>query len=251
MAKVLIKKWGAHINALRGKGLPLELIEILEGLEEQDRLVNNRVEEVRTEVILEGVPFGPGQLIGLQAPKATDFSWDNQGTSTVVYSAKSGILSADPLAANSFRVLRQGIPTGKFTIIAWLSAFQYEVSSQVTGLVLYYDATTKIRCIGMETQNTGTQFLIVLSAPAVTGGPITVDVQTLASSNWFSCGMFFRIQCDGTDITWSYSFEGDNWIQLYTNAMGADVPSYWGFFGYREVNDACRTCLLGYKVTIP
>ena len=36
MAIVLIKKWGAHINALRGKGLPLELIEILEGLEEHE-----------------------------------------------------------------------------------------------------------------------------------------------------------------------------------------------------------------------
>lgn len=159
---------------------------------------------------LDVAAFVPGES-GLTVPAFADFTWVNQGTATASDQANGGIfLLAAAASGDSLKCLVKAA-TPPFTVIAKFKPAILTVNFASFGLLLRESGTSKI-----------------LNFPL---GP-TVGVNYYTAATTFSAGLvaagalipgvfWQKIQHDGTNLKFSVSGDGVNWIQVWTEAKAA------------------------------
>jgi hypothetical protein len=168
--------------------------------------------------------FGP--LFPLQRPVAADFSWVNQGASTITAS-NNGLYLLGASAANpNLRVQVKAQPSKPYKIEARFSMGGRTTGTQFGGLCWRNSTSGALVTAGITNNNT----LVIgrYTSPTV----LSSNYLSIALSNFAVNGDFFlRLEDDSTNRIVSLSLDGENWLQAHsignTDFLSADQV---GFF---------------------
>jgi hypothetical protein len=168
--------------------------------------------------------FGP--LFPLQSPVAADFSWVNQGSSTLTEANNGLYLTAAPGASPNLRVQVKPQPAKPYKIDARFSMGGRTAGAQVGGLCWRASGSGALITVGITNNNT----LVIgrYSSPTV----LSSNYLAIALSNFAVNGDFFvRLEDDNTNRLVSLSLDGEHWLQAHsignTDFLTADQV---GFF---------------------
>lgn len=191
------------------------------------------------------VPYGP--LFKFTAPIDSQFSWANQGTTTLT-DYKHAITISDVSAGNTHQ-LRMRVKTAPATPYTIDAAFLYCLDTRQTypgvGLLWRDSATSKIVTFWVLNQGYPS-----ISFEKFTNATTYASSYMNAASYQRTFGpIFLRIKDDGTNFSIWISGDGANWIQMDSNRSRTDFlanPDQIGFF-IDPMNTAATMTLLHWK----
>lgn len=167
-------------------------------------------------------------------PPISAFTWGNQGTSTVTQTVVGGAMMMAPQNNSStvnMRLLSMTQPATPYKVIAKMFAFYGGGNSQTMGLYLY-DGTA-IEGVEILSQATGILVRVLrlsaLSAPGSNSQPYSYGGQYGANTAGM-CPVWFQVRNSGTTLFWDFSIDGDNFINVGSEAVGSFLtPTQVGF----------------------
>ena len=172
------------------------------------------------------VPWGP--LFPLTVPPTTGWSWVNQGSSTINV-AKGGIyMQQPPGAGNNVSLYMRSIPTAPYTITAALLPLLYDINYTGAGIALRDSASSKIIVFRLTYTDSLMQVQRYSDASTYVSTSISVNTQLGRHVLWL------RVENDSTDLKFSISADGQNWIEILSESNTAYLASAdeIGFFAY-------------------
>ena len=183
---------------------------------------------------------GGGSSLITPPPLVSSLTWMNQSTSTAV-DAANGIFLTQPFGATQFLAsLVQTAPGTPWTFTAGLYMALFTVNFQSCGIQV--NDGTKITSLCVQWNSSAVNLRIDDWTSS------TVFSINLATSPGFSTLPFpvwFRVADNGTNIIWSYSVDGVNFIQLFSRARTTfQTPTKFGIYANaqnasRDVNFTC------------
>ena len=144
---------------------------------------------------------------------ASDFSWVNQGTCTVIDDAGGGITIKVPPTSGGWRLQVMTAPSTPYTITAKFVAgpgFTWSASGSVMGLVLRESSTSKFMVNYYQTGDEAevSKYTNETTFNSVLAGVDRIDCD---SPYWWQ-----QIEDDGTDLKFRVGTDGTNWWELGT-----------------------------------
>jgi hypothetical protein len=179
-------------------------------------------------------------------PLAADFTWVNQGTSSVADKTARMVMTVPNVAGTNLRCLVKTAPGTPYTVTAAfaVAAIGSASASQVIGLLLRNSGSGLIRA-----------FYLVVDAGA---NYFTVNNWTNATS--FASGAFasntahpgayvwMRITDDGTNRKFLISGNGRDWTEIYTDARTAFVTAdQVGIIGYNNIAGTLKVPVVHFR----
>lgn len=155
---------------------------------------------------------GWGPVYPFTDPTQYSWSWVNQGGATVDASS-GGIVINAPIdsGADQIRARVKTVPSTPYTITAAVVPNIVNNGFAMSGIMIRDSVSGKIELFGLQTHQ-----LVVktYSGPAAwTGTPFGIN------NTWWHPIMWLRIADDGTtNRTFSLSFDGKGWVQVYQEA---------------------------------
>lgn len=165
------------------------------------------------------------------------WTWVNQGGASMVVNTGGSVYLTGPAGAGaSLRQLVQTAPATPYTITI---CFLAQLVGSISNAGLEFRESSSGKIITIE---------VAANSNAPSGNSILVTRWT--NSTTFSANQFnafalpgdpiwFRIHADGTNITFSVSVDGQNWLQVYSEAKNAfftTAPDQVGIFVDIETN---------------
>ena len=174
-------------------------------------------------------PWGP--IFPMTPPVNGDFSWVNQGGATVSAS-KGGIFLYGPKGSSTNHRCRvKTAPSTPYTITAAFLAGVATANYQEAGLLFRESSTGKM-----------VNFKIVYPI-GVAVAKVTNETTNLANLSyvglWNTQPLFWRIADNGTNLIFSWSYDGQNFIEFYSVSRTSHMaggPNQVGFFVNDESN---------------
>lgn len=174
-------------------------------------------------------PWGP--IFPMTPPVNGDFSWVNQGGASVSTTNGGIFLSAPASSSVSYRCRVKSAPSTPYTITAAFLAGIPNVNYQDAGLLF---------------RESGTGKMVHWKVNSALGAAVSRSTNaTTFSSNVFWVGifntqpLFWRIADNATNLIFSLSFDGQNFIDLYSESRTAHMaggPNQVGFFTNDQTN---------------
>ena len=159
----------------------------------------------------DGVYTSYGLLWKLTPPMLADFSWTNQGSSSVSDAHGGLYLTAAAGASPNLRVLHKAQPAKPYTITARFSLLSRTVGAQAGGLCWRDSAGGGL--VTAHITNNLTLVFARYSSPTV----LSANYQSVALSNYIVNGLFFlRLEDDNTSRIVSISVDGYNWMVVHS-----------------------------------
>jgi len=155
-------------------------------------------------------------------------TWLNQGSSVVSDSATGLSLDAPQSATTNLSGRYMAAPTAPYTITALLGATRNSAGASMAGIG-WYDGSAKLQVLSYESNSTSGSVLRVRQFASPTTAP---GVNFSSFSNWFSQPIWLRLRDDGTNVSFSFSQDGVNFLELLTFAKSA---GFLGASGYSNV----------------
>jgi len=155
------------------------------------------------------VPWGP--LFPMTAPIDGDFAWVNQGGASVSTTNGGVYLEAPISASKNFRIRVKTAPATPYTITTAFLPAQLGVLAQFTGLC--FRQTSDGKLMG---------FYIISTTTNVTLSVTSLDSPTVGNTNlrqieWPPRSLvWLRIADDGTNRKYSYSADGQHFVEVYS-----------------------------------
>lgn len=200
-----------------------------------------------------GLPYGN---VG-GPPDSTTFAWVNQGSSAVVQTAGSGhpIMITIPTDASlNWRGRSLAQPSTPYKLTVYIRSDELQnVSGAASTMGIYFYDSTKM--MGIEFLNLAGGGLLWCNQIRVEKmANVTTDTGTSATlpAGGGACspvsgggnafpqgygGFFLRIKNDGSTLTFSYGFDGDNFIDLYSESVGTFITPTKIMFGGLNLNN--------------
>ena len=156
-------------------------------------------------------------------------NWLNQGTAIVSDSAV-GIAMTVPARGTGTNVIGRfmAAPTPPYTITALIAATRNSNSVNQVGIG-WYDGSSKLHTVAYAINNGGVPYLFVAKFNSVTSFN-ALDVQS--NINAFAQPIWLQLKDDGTNVTFSFSQDGANFLQLFSVAKAS---GWLGASGYNDV----------------
>lgn len=150
-------------------------------------------------------------------PASGNFSWVNQGSATVVTSNGGIALRAPGTSGNQHRILKKAIPSAPYNVTSLIIPGLVGANYTWCGMVLRESGTGKLATFGVIYDYPGGGFIAVHSIPSET------DSSTVRSVSWTSplksiTGLFLKINDTGTQHVFSFSGDGQNFIELHSGS---------------------------------
>jgi len=156
-------------------------------------------------------------------------NWLNQGSSTVADSAV-GISINAPSSGTSPNISGRyvAVPTTPYTIKALIAATRN--SSNFSGVGIgWYDGTNKLHVVSYTTNNGGAARIEVNKWNSPTSWSANDFV---SQSNSFSQPIWLQIKDDGTNVSFAFSQDGSNFLQVHSVAKSS---GFLGGSGYSNL----------------
>jgi hypothetical protein len=156
-------------------------------------------------------------------------NWLNQGTSLVSDSAVGITIDAPSAGVNSNVVARyMPAPSPPYTITALIAATRNSNNFSGAGIG-WYDGSNKLHVMSL-TINNGAAARLEVEKWNTTTSFNNIDIAS--STNAFSQPIWFRIQDDGTNVSFAFSQDGASFLPLFSVAKAS---SWLGTSGYNNV----------------
>jgi hypothetical protein len=178
---------------------------------------------------------GGGSLFpATTVPLAADFTWVNQGTSSVADKAARMVMTVPNVAGTNLRCLMKTAPGTPYTVTAAFAVAQIGTASesQVIGLALRNSGSGLIRAFYLVSDVGNNYFTINnwTNATTYSGGAFASNTSHPGAYLWL------RITDDGTNRKFLISGNGRDWSEIYTDARTAFVTAdQVGIIGYNNV----------------
>lgn len=157
-------------------------------------------------------------------------TWLNQGTSTVTDSAVGVALEAPTSGAtHNVSARYKAAPSTPYTITALIAATRNSSNANGVGIG-WYDGTNKLHLLNYTLSTLVVSPIIQVSRYST---PTTFSAADFNSAtNVFSQPIWLRIADDGTNVSFAFSQDGYNFLQVFTTTKAA---GYLGATGYSNV----------------
>jgi hypothetical protein len=169
-------------------------------------------------------------------------NWLNQGSATVADSTV-GITMTVPPAGTGTHISGRFIaaPTAPYKITALIAATRNSGATNQVGIG-WYDGSSKLHVMAYALNNGGGPYLFVGKFNSATSFN-SFDLQS--NINGFAQPIWLQLQDDGTNISFSFSQDGANFLQLFSIAKSA---GWLGASGYNDIifwSDPANTQTIG------
>lgn len=183
-------------------------------------------------------------------PVDASFAWINQGGASVTTNANGGLFLRAPAGAGvNLRVRKKSAPVGNYTLTAAMIFSVFDIDTQIAGLCLRQSSDGKIVTFEVARDASATRHLIIGNFTNAT--TFSANVTSRLGLGWGGPGvLFLRIQDNGTNRLYSYSHDGYNFIQLYSETRTTFLTAdELGFFAYdANATYDCGVTLLSWDV---
>lgn len=156
-------------------------------------------------------------------------NWVNQGTAVLIDSAIGLSIDAPPSGNVARGVgLFKAAPTPPYTIRALIAATRN--SNSFSGVNLgWYDGTSKLHVLGYDTNGGGAAVFRLWRWNSPTS-PFAANFNS--ALNGFSQPIWLQLQDDGTNVSFGFSQDGANFLNLFSIAKSS---GFLGANGYRNL----------------
>jgi hypothetical protein len=178
-------------------------------------------------------PFGIFDTDGKTLLTASDFTWVNQGTSTVTDHNRTIILDVPPASGENCRILYRAAPSPSYTVIAAFDVCGILESGSYAsfGLMARQSTTGKFYACVYGGNNGVLPFQHAIykftNATTFSGSNLTNRAFTLVRPTRF----WMKMNDNNTNVTFSVSMDGVNWIQTGQEARGTFLSASGGVTG--------------------
>lgn len=172
--------------------------------------------------------FGP--IFRCNVPNVSDWTWNNQGSTTVTTNPSGSVTLYHPGASGTgynWSHLQKPLPSGNFT---WTTLIRSHMISAAAfgGISLRNDSTGAFITVGIGVNASSTTMLYVdkmTNNTTFSASYVTFSVGTMAYPlRWF------RIRDDGTNRITSISYDGEVWIQIHSvSRTDFTTPTHYAF----------------------
>lgn len=196
------------------------------------------------ELIARGIAgSGTGGGVGGISPNFTppvdaDYSWVNQGGASVDTSFGGIILIAPPNGpgTNSLRIRVKTIPSSPYTLTTYIQGLLLPTGTQGQqyGILMRKSSTGELVTFALfcDSATISGWAIQKWDSPTVFNSSYAGAVQRISASS-----LYFRIQDDGVDRTFSISVNGQTFTELLTHARTDFItPDQIGFFANEVTN---------------
>jgi hypothetical protein len=155
-------------------------------------------------------------------------NWLNQGSAVVTDSPVGVSINAPSSSVDNITGRYMAAPTPPYTITALIAATRNSSSFNSVGIG-WYDGTNKLHLLTYTTNNGGVPFFQVskYNSPTSFNG---VDLNS--ASNAFAQPVWLQISDNGTNVSFAFSQDGANFLQLFSVAKSS---GFLGAGGYNNV----------------
>lgn len=175
-----------------------------------------------------------GPIWPVRGVVAAEFSWVNQGSATDTVTGGVARLVC-PGQSQNIRARMKSFPSSDFTVTALVLPIMRTIADAEAGIIFREAGTDKWQAIRLAHDN-----IIYVSnwtaANAFAANQFT-GAAAASSFAWsFAWALWLRVRYDGTNVVYSYSFDGVHWVQALSEAKTArftTAPDQVGYF----VND--------------
>lgn len=190
---------------------------------------------------------GWGPIFPLTDPTLQAFAWVNQGDADVD-TTHGGIILKRPLSGGggeSLRIQKKAAPATPYTITALVIPLFGNTTNQGAGLCFRESGSGKVLGFCLHTRAINALNIFGWTDPVTYGGtnPLNASPAFLGSAVWL------RIADDGVNRIYSYSNDGVNFCDLYTEAratfLTADEVGF--FINPSNRGSECRLSLLSWE----
>jgi hypothetical protein len=150
-------------------------------------------------------------------------------------------------ASTNWRFLTKAVPSTPYIASFHSYATLYQNAGNPMSSGVYFSDGTKFEGIELYTLTSGgtPAFVIrVLKSNDVNGTGASVPASLSVAATTMPYGMtpsnaYLQLANDGTNLTWSWSLDGQVWTSLFAEAVGAFItPTTYGFGGINAANAA-------------
>lgn len=157
-------------------------------------------------------------------------TWLNQNGATETDSAM-GITIQDTVSGgtNTFQGLIKSVPATPYSAV-YLIVPSLTVGSPFSGFAVgWYDGSNKMHCLNVQWQTTSAieGSIIRMSTPTTY---VSTDIGPVVGFGYNL--VWVKLKDDGTNVSWSYSFDGVAWVTFYSVAKSS---GYLGASGYTKL----------------
>ena len=175
--------------------------------------------------------FVMGNLVAL--PNDSAMSWVNQGTATSDSTSGRCFLTTPNVGGDNLRCRVLSLPSTPYTLEIGFMPLMFPVAYATCGMILRDSSGGKIRSIGVQYQGSGTINLYNWNSATSSAGNVLSSNTSPEGSDLF----FFKLYDDGTTRSTYWSNDGQDWIQIHSEANGTwVVPNQYGYMVTGEAN---------------
>lgn len=155
-----------------------------------------------------------GRPAAWNPPVNSDFSWVNQGSSTIVDNTENVVLKADGTGAAANVVARvKTAPTVPYTITAYIQPLVWSKPFQSYGLIFRQSSDGKLAIFDILMTDLGLTTPMIRSTKFTNPTTFSADYTT---SRLPFCPNWLRIADDNTNRICSVSGDGENWVVFHS-----------------------------------
>jgi hypothetical protein len=168
---------------------------------------------------------GGGYEMALTVPALADYTWLNQGTATAHDTDGLGIFLRAPNASqDNYRALLIAAGTPPWSYVAKIVPMVFQVSNAACGVVVC-GGTGDPRAHILRLCNAKVDGVQLNSMTSFASSDLTgVLIDPSSRISWF------KIARSGSVITYSVSFDGNNWVDVFTTDTSNGALDHVGFF---------------------
>lgn len=155
-------------------------------------------------------------------------NWLNQGGATLTETPVGLSINAPLQSGDKVAARYMAAPTPPYTITALIAATRASTSFGGVGIG-WYDGSNKLHVITYVTNNGGAPRLEV---EKWTNASSWTANDYISNTNAFSQPIWFRVRDDGTNVSFAFSQDGSNFLQVFTVAKSS---GWLGASGYNDI----------------
>jgi len=147
---------------------------------------------------------------------AADFSWVNQGTASLSDTAYGGLTMNIPAdSGTDQRLAYISAPTAPWVFIGhFMFGLGYDTTSDWGSFMIRESASSKFYSCRFGPFG-GTNSLLIQAFTSPTSGATNYSLLPMSENR-----IWYKIEDDNTDLTFSHSWDGVNWHEVFSHARG-------------------------------
>jgi len=163
---------------------------------------------------------------------SSDFTWVNQGTSTISDQFGTMFLRAPAAAGEQNRILKRSAPSAPYSVIAAFQVFKIREGTETFGILLRESSTQKFSTFGWSLDSVGS---IRFSSYNYTDHDTFAGTTLYGREDCLHVGEYFwvKVEDDNANLKFYVSYDGVEWLPLDSTgrtSFMAGGPDEVGFF---------------------